>query len=142
MITDRLGTDAQIDVTHECASVLSRVNPYYALADGRPLPIVLLEENAASAEARAWFRRWLAACSREQVEFCGALLFWAPREEIDPNLADRRLADQAGECWTSPQERDSSSVGQHPHGLVDVCADEFGKFRRIWNDDVGAWLNV
>ena len=73
-ITDR----DQGDVTNAAPTVLSRVNPYYALANGRPLPIALLEEGAAGKEARAWFKRWLSVSDKEQVEFCGALLFWAP----------------------------------------------------------------
>ena len=60
---------------------ISRVNPYYALVDGRPLPLVLLEDTESGREARAWFRRWLSVSDKEQIEFCGAMLFWSPNKE-------------------------------------------------------------
>ena len=66
------------DVTVANAAIISRVNPYYALGGGRPLPIVLLEESADGQVARAWFTRWLRASTQEQIEFCGAGLFWSP----------------------------------------------------------------
>lgn len=73
-ITDR----NEGDVTFSTENVIARVNPYYALVDGCPLPIVLLEEGTASAAARVWFSRWLKASTHEQIEFCGAGIFWSP----------------------------------------------------------------
>ena len=62
--------------------------------------------------------------------------------EIDPALADRRLAERAGQSWSSPQERDAARVGDYPHGLIDSCSDGISEFKRVWNDAVGAWLTV
>ena len=73
-ITDRV----QGDVTDEDAEVIARVHPYYVLVDGRPLPIALLEESTVGQVAREWFVRWLSASTKEQIEFCGAMLFWSP----------------------------------------------------------------
>ena len=67
------------DVTDEDASTIARINPYYAQVDGRPLPVVMLEEGAAGQVAREWFARWRDASTKEQIEFCGAMLFWSPK---------------------------------------------------------------
>lgn len=65
-------------MTDADAAVISRVNPYYALVDGRPLPRVMLEESVAGQAAREWFVCWLDANTKKQIEFCGAMLFWSP----------------------------------------------------------------
>jgi len=65
----------------------SLYHPYYLLVDGRPLPLVLLEESEAGTTARKWFKCWLEQSTAEQLEFCGAHLFWVPpaREWVNNN---------------------------------------------------------
>ena len=74
----RITDAAQGDVTDADAEIIACVNPSYALVDGRPLPVVMLEEGVAGQATREWFTRWRDACSKEQIEFCGAMLFWTP----------------------------------------------------------------
>ena len=54
----RVTTQGQGDVTDADDESIARVNPDYALADGRPLPIVILEESVAGQVSREWLKRW------------------------------------------------------------------------------------
>lgn len=71
MIQDKLGTETLWDVTDETNDILVRVNPYYLLVNGRPLPFVVMEETEDGQEARRFLTRWLALATKEQKNFCG-----------------------------------------------------------------------
>lgn len=55
-----------------------------------------------------------------------------------PALADGLLALGAGQCWNTPQEKESAQRGDFPHGTVDDC----DWFQRIRNDQAAVWLNT
>lgn len=61
--------------------------------------------------------------------------------EIWPIIAERQWREKAGECWSSPSEREMAKIGDYEHGLVDISWDGFQLFWRIWNNQKGVWLN-
>ena len=58
--------------------------------------------------------------------------------EVRPDLAEKALASHAGQSWGSPQEMETDSKGDYPHGFVDETSEGF----RVWHDLEEAWLNI
>ena len=59
------------NVTLAKRDALTRVNPYYALVNGEPLPIAANRQDMIGSITRSWISRWLDVATPEQAAFCG-----------------------------------------------------------------------